>query len=145
MDRARVGTLVLVAGLVVAAHPVYLGLHPGDTTVDVRAEPADVADVSEDRIADASDLPGPTQDALVEAVEDGEATRWRVADRGAVDPLVEHDFVRLDGETYRVRVFADEGLLGHVDTVVSPLVALVGVLGVFVGARTFWDAHNRDS
>ena len=142
MDRGQMGVLLLVLGLLVAAHPLYLGLNPGDTTVDVRVEPAD--DVAVEEVAGASELPESSQAAVEEAVADGEVTLWRGADRTTVDPLIANDYVRVDGETYRVRVFAPNGLFDRVDTVVSPLVALIGVLGAFVGTRTYWDTVRED-
>ncbi|WP_440988249.1 hypothetical protein [Haloarchaeobius baliensis] len=142
MDRARAGALLLVVGLVVAAHPVYLGLNPGDTTVEVVAS-ADDGAVAEDRVTNASNLSGPATTALREAVDGDRATRWRGADSAAVVPLIEAEYVRLDGQLYRVQVFPAGGLFDRVDTVVSPLVALVGVLAALIGGRTIWDVGVR--
>ncbi|MFD1646517.1 hypothetical protein [Haloarchaeobius litoreus] len=138
MDRARAGAILLVVGLLVAAHPVYLDLEPGDTTVEVVAEPADGA-VAEDRVTNASSLADSARATLREAVDGDQATRWRGADSAAVVPLIEADYVRLDGQVYRVQVFPAQGLFDRVDTVVSPLVALVGVLAALLGGRTIWD------
>ena len=143
MDRVRAGAILLVVGLLVAAHPVYLGLNPGDTTVEVAATPTDGA-VPEDRVTDASSLAEPARTALVEAADGDRATRWRGADSAAVVPLIEADYVRLDGQVYRVQVFPTQGLFDRVDTVVSPFVALVGVLAVLIGGRTIWDVGVRD-
>ncbi|WP_256295707.1 hypothetical protein [Haloarchaeobius salinus] len=138
MDRARAGAALLVVGLLVAAHPLYLGLNPGDTTVEVVAEPAD-GGVAEDEVTNASAIDDPARTTLREAVDGDRATRWRGAQSAAVVPLIEADYVRLDGRVYHVQVFATQGLFDRVDTVVSPLVALVGVLAALIGGRTIWD------
>ncbi|MFC4405078.1 hypothetical protein [Haloarchaeobius iranensis] len=138
MDRARVGAVLLVVGLLVAAHPVYLDLNPGDTTVEVAAEPAD-GGIAEDEVTNASSLDEPAKTTLQEAADGDRATRWRGADSAAVVPLIEADCVRLDGQVYRVQVFPTQGLFDRVDTVVSPFVALVGVLAALIGGRTIWD------
>jgi len=143
MDRVRAGAILLVVGLLVAAHPVYLGLNPGDTTVEVAATPAENT-VSGDRVTNASSLTGPAHETLREAADGDRATRWRGADSAAVVPLIEADYVRLDGQVYRVQVFPTQGLFDRVDTVVSPFVALVGVLAVLIGGRTIWDVGVRD-
>jgi hypothetical protein len=143
MDRARAGAILLVVGLLVAGHPVYLDLNPGDTTVEVTATPTDDA-VREDRVTNASTLADSARATLHEAVDSDRLTRWRGADSAAVVPLIEAEYVRLDGQVYRVQVFPTQGLFARVDTVVSPLVALAGVLAALLGGRTIWDVGVSD-
>ncbi|WP_435359925.1 hypothetical protein [Haloarchaeobius sp. DFWS5] len=138
MNRRTAAALALAIGLLLAAHPFYLDVKPGETKVYLHFDPAD-GQYDEERIVNFTDLPEPSKEAARTARTDGEAGLWIDADSETIEPLATHDYVRWDGQLYRSRVEIREGLVDRVDTVVSPLVSLVGVLLALIGVRTFWD------
>ncbi|WP_435334503.1 hypothetical protein [Haloarchaeobius sp. TZWWS8] len=145
MNRRDAAIAALLVGLAVAAHPLYLDVKPGETKVYLDVDPASAAvgEVDDERVVNFTDLPRRAQTAVEAAAETGDASLWLGTDSAAVDALASHDYVRWDGQLYRSRVEAREGLFSRVDTVVSPLVSLVGVIAALLGGRTLVDVAAK--
>ncbi|WP_435365384.1 hypothetical protein [Haloarchaeobius sp. DYHT-AS-18] len=142
MNRRTAALVALVIGLLAASHPLYLDVHPGESKVFVDVDRTE-REVAEDEVVNFTDLPPRAQAAVETAGVDGEASLWVGSDADAIEPLATHDYLRWEGELYRVRVIPREGLFDRVDTIVSPLVALVGVLLAIIGGRTLWDVEVK--
>ncbi|WP_267641500.1 hypothetical protein [Haloarchaeobius amylolyticus] len=142
MNRRDVALLALVLGLLAAAHPVYLDVHPGESKVLVEVDPTEQTPPA-DEVVNFTDLPPRAQAAVEQAGTGGEATLWIGSEADAIEPLAVHDYLRWEGDLYRVRVVPREGLFDRVDTVVSPLVSLVGVLLAVISVRTLWDVRQK--
>ncbi|WP_439028146.1 hypothetical protein [Haloarchaeobius sp. DT45] len=142
MNRRTAALLALLVGLLAASHPLYLDVHPGETKVFVDLDPVEQT-VSDDEVVNFADLPPRAQEAVESAGSDGEASLWIGSESDAIEPLAVHDYLRWEGDLYRVRVLPREGLFDRVDTVLSPLLALVGVLLTLIGTRTLWDVEVK--
>lgn len=98
-----VAAVLVVLGLGLLAHPMYLWPHYGQTQVGVDVEP--LADTADSGI-EYSQLPQAAQKAFRDALAGRSVELWTGEDDRALDAFNRHDGrVRYQGESYRVVLF----------------------------------------
>lgn len=135
MDPRQVGALLLVVGLLVVAHPLYLWPHFGQTPYTVEVAPAAGDDLAEDATVLAyEELPADAQRAFDAALENGRVELFSEADAAAIEGLGGdgETYVRKDGSVYRVSLYHADGawlFVGPIRTLLSILGAALAVTG----------------
>ncbi|UPW00117.1 hypothetical protein M0R88_16580 [Halorussus gelatinilyticus] len=137
MNARSAGVLLVVLGLALLAHPLYLFPHHGETAYSV-TNVQQVGEQSPGETVAYDDLPPVARDRFEQAL-DREISDdvWTGEHAAAYEALSNHEYVRYRGEyyEYRLRGSGSLGMGGILRMALSTLAVILLVVGVFA-ART---------
>lgn len=139
MDHLRAAALLVIVGLAVLAHPLYLFAHHGQTSAFVhQIDEMDGEPVADDIVAYA-ELPPDAQGAVDAALNGESSTLWRGDHDAAIEALRGAEYVERGGTYYRYDLAYRGGLSTGVGTSARVFLTALGSLALVVGvlvART---------
>lgn len=131
MKPRTLGTLLLVAGLVLLAHPAYLWPHYGQTPYSVDASAVDAGEVPDDAtVVDLESLPPGARHAVEASIAGGSHELYSEDDAEAIEALQDARYVRTDGTVYALSTSHADGAW----LFVGPVRVLLTVVGATVAA-----------
>jgi len=134
MDTRRVAALLVVLGLAVLAHPLYLFAHHGQTSVFVhQIDAIEGEPITDDAVA-YDDLPPRARDAIDAAIDGESSTLWRGDHDAAIETLQDAEYVRRDGTYYRYDIAQRGGLTTGIGTAARTFLTAAGSLALVTGA-----------
>ncbi|WP_134670701.1 hypothetical protein [Halorussus marinus] len=134
METRRVAALLVVVGLAVLAHPVYLFANHGQASAfvhqidEVQGEP-----ITDDAVAYA-DLPPRARRSIDAALNGESSTLWRGDHDAAIEALRDAEYVEREGTYYRYYLAYHGGLLTGIETAARVFLTGVGSLALVAGA-----------
>ncbi|WP_132058493.1 hypothetical protein [Halorussus amylolyticus] len=134
MSHRRVAVLLVVLGLAVLAHPLYLFPHHGQSSVFVLQYEEVGSEPPGDSVVAYADLPPDAQRALDAAHESESSTLWRGDDDAAIDALGDAQYLDRDGTYYEYDLGYGGGIISGIGTSIRVFLTGLGSLALVVGA-----------
>jgi len=134
MEIRRVAALLVVLGLAVLAHPLYLFAHHGQTSAFVQQIDAIEGEPITDDAVAYDDLPPQAQRAIDAAIDGEPSTLWRGDHDAAIEALREAEYVERRGTYYRYDLAYRGGLMTGIGTAARVFLTGIGSLALVTGA-----------